>query len=307
MRFIDVNMQIDGECKCGGKRLTRASTRLKLDSPLFAVVTVVFNGAEALEATIHSVLSQSYKNFEYIVIDGGSTDGTLDLLRKYEHSIDYWVSEPDKGVYDAFNKACRLITGEWTIFLGAGDVLHDESVLESMSETVSRVSAEIEIVYGKVCLTDSRNRPFETLNRPWEQMRDRWQGGRPVFPHHQGIFHRRPILAGKNPFDTTYRIAADSKVFYDSMKRATPVFADLTIATSTLGGLSTDPKYYVANIEEIVRINREMGFANFGHELWFSRKSAFKYALYKIGGDKLAKRCVDIYRKLTGRRPKWLE
>lgn len=300
-------MRIDAESKGGGKRFAQASILNHPSPPLFTVITVVFNGAEALEATVLSILSQSYGSVEYIVIDGGSTDGTLDILRKYDHSIDYWISGPDKGVYDAFNKACRALTGEWTIFLGAGDVLHDSEVLERVSETVSRVNADTEIVYGKVCLTNNRNIPYETLNEPWEKIQNRWQGGRPLFPHHQGIFHRRRILAGENPFDTSYRIAADSKLFYGSSRRVVPVFADVTITTSTLGGLSTDPKYFVVNMKEIAKINRELGFANHSHELWFRCKSLLKYALYKMGDDRLAKRCVDVYRQLTGRKPKWLE
>lgn len=299
--------QIDAESKCGGTRFTRSSLTNHPNPPLFALVTVVFNSAEALEATLLSILGQGYRNFEYIVIDGGSTDGTVDVLRKYEHCIDYWVSAPDKGVYDAFNKACKLLEGEWAIFLGAGDVLHDSGVLERVAETVSRVDAVTEIVYGKVCLTNEKNVPYENLNGPWEQMRGKWQGGRPLFPHHQGIFHRKRILAGENPFDTRYRIAADSKVFYSSARRVAPVFADVIITTSTLGGLSTDPKYFMVNVKEIARINRELGFANRSHELWFRSKSALKYALYKRVGERLAKRCVDMYRKLTGRKPKWRE
>lgn len=300
-------MRIAAQSNCGGRRFTRSSIAGHPPPPLFALVTVVFNGAEALEATLLSILGQGYKNFEYIVVDGGSTDGTVDVLRKYEHCIDYWVSSPDKGVYDAFNKACKLIEGEWTIFLGVGDVLHDSGVLERVAESVSRVDAATEIVYGKVCLTNNRDIPYEILNGPWEQMRGRWQGGRPLFPHHQGIFHRRAILAGENPFDTCYRIAADSKVFYDSAKRAAPVFADVTITTSAVGGLSTDPKYFMVNVREIAKINRELGVTRPGHELWFHLKSSLKYALYKVGGDRLVKRCVDTYRKLTGRKPKWLE
>src|SRR5581483_9756434 len=205
--------------------------------PLFTVVTAVFNAAEHLESTILSVLSQRYADVEYIIIDGGSTDGTLEIVRKYGRSIDYWVSEPDKGVYDAFNKGCRLITGEWTIFLGAGDLLHDANVLPSMAEVVRQVSAETEIVYGKVCLTKSGRIPVETLNSPWSQMCGRWRAGRPNLPHHQGVFHRSRILSAGTPFDISYKIAADSKLLYQSIQRAQPVFSDIVVASASVGGV----------------------------------------------------------------------
>src|SRR5271155_2346515 len=179
-------MSINIGSKSGGKRLGGVPLLNNSKHPLFTVVTAVFNGAERLESTILSVLSQGYADVEYIIIDGGSTDGTLDILRKYENSIDYWISEPDKGVYDAFNKACRLVTGEWTIFLGAGDLFYDDDVLTSMAEVVRDVISETEIVYGKVSLTNSAEMPIETLNLPWNQMSGRWSCGRPMVPHHQG-------------------------------------------------------------------------------------------------------------------------
>jgi len=299
-------VHIEVTIQSGGKRLNAESSESNMNNPLFTVITVVFNGAKELESTIQSVQNQSCRNLEYVVIDGGSTDGTLDVLRRYENLIGYWMSGPDKGVYDAFNKACRLIKGEWTIFLGAGDVFYDAEVLESMTEAVQNVSAETEIVYGKVCVVNEQNSSSELLNWPWPQMRDTWQGGRPMVPHHQGVFHRKRLLSMESPFDISYRIAADSKLFYTSISRVDPAFADVVVARSLLGGLSTEPKYYIDNLNEIVRINSEFGFVNQPHLLWFYLKSVVKYSIFKAGNDRLAKRFVDIYRQLTGRKPKWI-
>lgn len=90
-------------------------------NPLITVVTVVYNGEQYLEETILSVINQTYDNLEYIIIDGGSTDGTLDIIKKYEHAIDYWVSEKDNGISDAFNKAVRVNLGLYVNFQGDGD------------------------------------------------------------------------------------------------------------------------------------------------------------------------------------------
>lgn len=144
-------MQDDVISKCGGKRLKGLSTQNNSDRPLFTVVTPVFNGAKGMEATILSVRDQKYKNLEYIVIDGGSTDGTLDLLRKYEDTIDYWGSEPDQGIYDAMNKAIGLARGQWVYFIGSDDTLCD-----SLNAVAQYLHDDRTVYYGNVLLTGSQ-------------------------------------------------------------------------------------------------------------------------------------------------------
>jgi glycosyltransferase involved in cell wall biosynthesis len=91
------------------------------DKPLISIITVVFNGEKFLEETIKSVINQSYNNIEYIIIDGGSTDNTINIIKEYEDKIDYWISEKDKGIYDAMNKGIDVSNGKGLIFLNAGD------------------------------------------------------------------------------------------------------------------------------------------------------------------------------------------
>ena len=102
--------------------------------PVFSIITVTYNAERWLERTILSVLSQSYPNIEYIIIDGGSTDGTVDIIKKYEERIAYWVSEPDKGIYDAMNKGIQKATGEWINFMNAGDVYAANDVLVQLMQ-----------------------------------------------------------------------------------------------------------------------------------------------------------------------------
>ena len=120
----------------GGMRLQGKNKLTTSEKPLISVVTVVFNGAPLLEETILSVLNQTYGNVEYIVIDAGSTDGTSDILKKYDDAIDYWVSEVDEGIYDAMNKGGTVATGEYLHFLNSGDSYYENEVLNKVSPTL---------------------------------------------------------------------------------------------------------------------------------------------------------------------------
>ena len=103
-----------------------------VDKPLLSVITVVFNGENFLEKTIQSVLSQPYDNIELLIIDGGSKDGTLEIIQKYDDQIDYWVSEPDKGIYDAMNKGIDIALGKGLFFLNAGDFFVDDVIMDTL-------------------------------------------------------------------------------------------------------------------------------------------------------------------------------
>ncbi len=115
-------MQPDNKSTSGGQRLKGILAKNTTELPLVTVVTAVFNGQPYVAECLESVLSQDYPNIEHIVLDGGSSDGTLDVLRRYDDKIAFWKSESDKGVYDAWNKSLDLANGEWITFLGADDV-----------------------------------------------------------------------------------------------------------------------------------------------------------------------------------------
>lgn len=103
-----------------------------MDNISITIITVVYNDKEGLERTVNSVLSQTYKSLEYIIVDGGSTDGTLDVIRKYEDKINKWISEPDHGIYDAMNKGIRMASGKWLNFMNAGDVFANDDIIRSV-------------------------------------------------------------------------------------------------------------------------------------------------------------------------------
>jgi len=184
-------MQLDHASTCGGKRFSAPMSR---DCPLVTVVTVVFNGEKDLESTILSVLNQSYRNVEYIIIDGGSTDGTLDILRRYDDSIDYWVSEPDHGIYDAMNKALPLARGKWIYFLGSDDTLRN-----SLGIVADYLKDERIIYFGTVYAPGLEPISQNPL-RPWQLLR------RNICQ--QAIFYPRALFES-HQFNLKYRILAD--------------------------------------------------------------------------------------------------
>ena len=120
------------------------------DKPLISIITVVFNGEKYLEETIQSVINQTYSNVEYIIIDGGSSDGTLDIIKKYEERIDYWVSEKDRGIYDAMNKGIDVASGKWLNFMNGGDEFYDNKVIENIFKNCSYEDEYV--IHGKVAL-----------------------------------------------------------------------------------------------------------------------------------------------------------
>jgi glycosyltransferase involved in cell wall biosynthesis len=146
--FLPVQADRIGE---GGLRTRGYYKRSVIEKPLITVITVVRNAEERIEKAILSVLEQSYDNVEYIVVDGASTDATLEIIKKYEKAIDYWVSEEDDGVYDAMNKGVRVASGDYVLFLGSDDVLFD--VFHEIADLLAEKTVSY---YGSVTLSNNK-------------------------------------------------------------------------------------------------------------------------------------------------------
>ena len=131
----------------GGLRIKSITKKSQENNPLITVVTVVRNGEKTIEQTILSVINQTYTNVEYIVIDGASTDNTLGIIRKYEDRIDYWISEPDKGIYDAMNKGIGLATGDYIALLNSDD-WYEQDTCEIIANKINELKADI--YYGLI-------------------------------------------------------------------------------------------------------------------------------------------------------------
>jgi glycosyltransferase involved in cell wall biosynthesis len=216
----------------GGRRLRGERPGGTADQPLVSVVTVVYNGSRHIEEAIRAVAAQTYPHVEHIVIDGGSTDGTLDILESYDDTIGYWMSESDSGVYDAMNKGVALVTDpdSYILFANSDDNLYSAEAIERV---ISASSGE-DLVYGKMVLADHQvsavvGRAVELSDLANQTL------------CHPATFVRRKVFDSVGLFDTSLRIAAD----YDHIVRcfAAPVstrFVDVIVSRMRMGGLSED-------------------------------------------------------------------
>lgn len=200
-------------------------------SPLITIITVAYNAVKDIENTILSVLNQTYPNIEYIIIDGGSTDGTLDIIKKYEGKISYWVSEPDKGIYDAMNKGTLKASGEWLNFMNAGDTFYDEKVLEKVFK--DNDWSDTDVIYGDVVYVY----PDKEEIRKTTSLK-RIKVGIPFC--HQCVFVKTK-LQQQYLFNTNYKICADYDFFYTLYKKGFSFkYKELIIAKYLAGGLSSN-------------------------------------------------------------------
>ncbi len=172
-------------------------------APKVSIITVVFNGLNDLEDTILSVLNQTYSPIEYLIVDGGSTDGTLAIINKYKNKITHFVSEKDQGIYDAMNKAIAFASGEWVNYMNSGDTFYSN---DCVSEVFEKNTTTFDFIYGNYIAdyhTNGQRLLKATLPQPPHQM----------ILSHQSVFVRTKALK-LFPFDTTLRICADLK-FYE--------------------------------------------------------------------------------------------
>lgn len=214
----------------GGLRTRGYFKKTSESQPLITVVTVVYNGDKFLEETILSVINQTYDNVEYLIIDGGSTDGTLDIIRKYEHAIDYWVSEKDNGIYDAMNKGIDLATGEWINFMNAGDGIYAHSVLSDLFTHQNHQKAQI--LYGnhQVIYPSGRTRCVKA-----GLMKNLWKGSQ--FCHQASFVKADYHKAHK--FNLCTKIVADFEFYYKAWQNNVQFkFVDVVVAKFEAGGVS---------------------------------------------------------------------
>ncbi len=236
----------------GGGRLAEQSPgREYASTPNVTIITVVYNGAATLERTVKSVLAQAHHGIEYVVIDGGSTDGTVPILEKYGDKIACWVSERDNGIYDAMNKGISLARGKWIYFLGADDFLSDENVIDSLALDREK---EAQLVFGYV--TDDRGNVFES--------RFGWRTLLHNTVHHQSAFYRAELFKDFR-YSTVVPVVGDYelnlRIFTNRLKFRR---VDRLIAVCASSGVSQSGSDYHNFLDYFLIRSRYMGYLKNG-------------------------------------------
>jgi putative colanic acid biosynthesis glycosyltransferase len=217
-------------------------------APTISVVTINRNMRDGLETTLESVIAQTYENLEFVVVDGASDDGSVELIRRFDSEIDHWMSEPDAGIYDAMNKGIRAATGEWIIFMNAGDRFHDK---DAITDVFSVNHSDADLIYGhSVCWYPREKIERKVQSEPETALPLRMNCS------HQSLFARRSLLA-ERPFSLDL-IASDYEFLvrmYVEGRRFKPV--DRVVGVITNGGISDVSRF--RSLSERARIIREHG------------------------------------------------
>ncbi len=235
-------------------------------SPKFSIITVTYNAEAVVENTVLSVISQTYHQVEYILVDGASKDRTMEIIERYRDRIHTIISEPDKGLYDAMNKGIGLATGDYLCFLNAGDSFHEDSTLHKMVHSL-RNGELPDVLYGQTALVDGQGHfvRMRRLTAPevltWKSFK---QG---MLVCHQAFFAKRSLA---EPYDLRYRFSADFDWCIRVMKQAHTLHnTHLTLIDYLEEGMTTQNRK--ASLKERFRIMaRHYGWGStIAYHIWF--------------------------------------
>lgn len=244
--------------KSGNLNKTGAFEQGRHDQSLITIITVVFNGVQSIRNTIQSVVSQSYGNIEYIIIDGGSTDGTLDVIREFDNVIDYWVSEPDHGIYDAWNKGVVLANGEWIGFLGADDSYLQGAIYAYNGLIAATGNTQVDYISSKTNLV-LNSKILRTIGQQWNwKSFQKWMN-----VAHVGSLHHKSLYEKYGLYDLTYNLCGDYELLLRPRSMLNAAYLDMVTVNMSVGGASDNLSAYL----ETERAKVLTGGRNF----WLSR------------------------------------
>ena len=269
-------------------------------TPLISIVVAVYNGAKTIQQCVDSVSHQTYPNKELIIIDGGSLDGTVELLKSNQENIAYWISEPDRGIYNAWNKGVSQAKGEWICFLGADDYFWDVRVLDQAVSQLATISPNINVAYGKIMLLSSDGEKLYAIGKPWGTVKNRFKQLMSI--PHPGLMHRANLFRKYGNFDEAFRIAGDYEFLLRELKSNDAMFMpNLITIGMRQGGVSSDPANAVEAMREI-RMAQRMHGQHLPGPIWLAAMARVyvRLFLWRLLGARVANKVLDCVRRLTG-------
>ena len=257
-----------------------------MSDTFFTIVTSTLNSGDRLAATACSIVNQTCKSIQWIVVDGASTDNSIDVVNSVQSIDVQLISEKDKGIYDAWNKALPLVEGRWILFLGAGDRLYHSGTLEKVFLHLTHPDAiNSSICYGSVMRVSTISDDHGFLDaKKWRGVDAPWLVGRPIIPCHQGVFHRSSIFSNGRTFDESMKIAADSEIVLGELISNRSYDLNMPVTKMLSGGISDDKQYRAQMVWEVIKVNHRVGIFYRRPVLQVSllAYSWIKYSLLKV-------------------------
>jgi glycosyltransferase involved in cell wall biosynthesis len=236
---------------------TGEKSAASVGGPLVSVITITYNSAKYLDETIRSVVGQDYPRVEYIIVDGGSTDGTLDIVRKYTGKIAKWISEPDRGISDAMNKGIGMSSGDIVGIIHSDDFYADSTVLSRVADVFIR-HPEVEALYG---IQDYIDPDTGEILLTWGRDADPSEIKKRMYIPHPTLFVRREVYDAIGLFKLDYRVAMDYEFALRLTKHTRPRFLNYKIACMRDMGASG---------KQFMRVFREVARALTTHGYYFA-------------------------------------
>lgn len=278
---------------------------MKSDGPLITVVVAVYNGGKTLKQCLDSIVSQTYGSIQLIVIDGGSTDDSVGIIRGMSEEFYYWTSESDKGIYNAWNKGLAKATGDWVCFIGADDYFVNANALANMAQALAQVPLAVNVAYGKIVLLGHEDEVLYEYGEPWERVAAKFK--KTMCLPHPGLMHRRTAFLQHGEFDESFKIAADYdmllRILQDGVAQFIP---NLTVVAMRQGGVSSNPANTFLALSEVRSAQYKSGFI-FPSMTWMLSwfRALLRLAMFRLLGERNARRILDWGRHMMGLPPYW--
>jgi len=240
------------------------------EAPNLTIIMSTLNAGLTLRKALESLEVQTSADFELLIIDGGSTDKTISIIRSFDHVVTLLISENDDGIYDAWNKAIRYARGEWIYFMGADDCLAGPHVIAQALQALDLVNKNVVIAYGRVIHTSKSFKP-KIVGETWAKYRKKLGSEMPL--PHQAVFHEKNFLK-RHKFDASYKVAADYKLLLQSLTFSEPQFlGQLIFSFQSADGVSGRRENRKLVLKEFSRARRESGYKTHLNFYWLYAKA----------------------------------